>query len=83
MEDGRWELEDGRRVWAVGGRLAHGPSPQPSLHRTEEGTTGIARRPVVLSGNDRDRLDWKHFGWQRSAGDQRHKPEVDEDQHWM
>ena len=57
---GRWKMEDGRRVWAVGGTVAHGLSPpptpslwragQPSLHRTEKGRRGIARRPMVLTG---------------------------------
>jgi len=48
--DGRWKMEDERRVWAVGGRVAHGLSPQPSLRRMEKGRRGIARRPVVLTG---------------------------------
>ncbi len=59
MEDRR-KMEDGRRVWAVGGRVAHGLSPPPpsslwragqrSRYRMEKGRSRIARRPVGLTG---------------------------------
>ena len=53
-------MEDGRRVWAVGGRVAHGLSPPPPpslwraarrcLYRMENGGEAIAWRPMVLTG---------------------------------
>src|SRR6266567_1101186 len=55
QDGGRWQMEDGRRVWAVGGRFARSLSPHPPPspwrarpavspsegHRRERGRRGI------------------------------------------
>jgi len=44
-------MEEGRRVWAVGGGVAHGLSPQPSVQRTEKGEEGLRVGQSFLAGS--------------------------------
>ena len=67
MHEG-WEMEEGRRVWAVGGTVAHGLSP-PSAAEPMEGSPALSlsdgergrRHCAASDGADRDRLDRKHL----------------------